>query len=580
MLRAVVVAIAGGALAAPPASWVGPIANQDMLYADSDSGVNYMPAVGNGFAATVVGSTDVYLAGVFNGYLTSSPSHRARIASPVNIAVVGAAVGHAGIDFRNATYYRRSLVPFSASCSAASTTSCTTASSAGVWVEQRWYAHRVRAPVLAMELEVLDADSMDTSALTVLFLSSNPGSPSTDLALSAVNSIAPPPPLAPFGSAVVNGTNLVPETNSTAFTVVAGATDLVPTAFPILVTAGGNTTLAFLTAFAATMDPTQAPGLAAQAASALSAARAAFINGSLHAEHVAAWATLWESGVEFAGRIDVAQAANASLYAILSSVRPDVQDSLSPGGLASNGYNGHTFWDCATWMYPPMLLLHPDIGESLIEYRLHRIPGAMAKAAGDGLNGTMFPWESALTGYEVCPSWAPTGTREIHISGDIAYMVWQYWRANQSMPWLQSVGYPLLANIAEFWISKATVDTALRSIAPGSNLTTLPADLRAQVLARAYALRTDPTAPLNIDDVIPPDEYHDHVNNSVFTNAVARMSLDAAVEAAIALGRPASEYAVWQSASPRLIMVWNAADNYHPEFAGYTGAYWAESLGL
>ena len=28
--------------------------------------------------------------------------------------------------------------------------------------------------------------------------------------------------------------------------------------------------------------------------------------------------------------------------------------SLSPGGLASNAYNGHTFWDCETWMYPSL----------------------------------------------------------------------------------------------------------------------------------------------------------------------------------------------------------------------------------
>ena len=42
--------------------------------------------------------------------------------------------------------------------------------------------------------------------------------------------------------------------------------------------------------------------------------------------------------------------------------------SLSPGGL-TNGYNGHVFWDSCTWMYPSMLLLHPDIANSILAYR-------------------------------------------------------------------------------------------------------------------------------------------------------------------------------------------------------------------
>ena len=36
--------------------------------------------------------------------------------------------------------------------------------------------------------------------------------------------------------------------------------------------------------------------------------------------------------------------------------------------------------------------------------------------------------ESAFTGVETCPNWAPTGTNEIHISSDVAISVWQYWQ--------------------------------------------------------------------------------------------------------------------------------------------------------
>jgi hypothetical protein len=87
-------------------------------------------------------------------------------------------------------------------------------------------------------------------------------------------------------------------------------------------------------------DPTQQALADWEAARALSPQ-------ALFAEHTAEWATVWQAGFEVAGRPDVAAAVNASLYYLLSSVRPDTTHSLSPGGLASNGYNGHTFWDCA-----------------------------------------------------------------------------------------------------------------------------------------------------------------------------------------------------------------------------------------
>lgn len=51
----------------------------------------------------------------------------------------------------------------------------------------------------------------------------------------------------------------------------------------------------------------------------------------------------------------------------------------------------------------------------------------------------MFPWESAVTGEEVCPESAPTGLLEQHISGDISFAYEQYWRITKDISWLNSV---------------------------------------------------------------------------------------------------------------------------------------------
>ena len=170
---------------------------------------------------------------------------------------------------------------------------------------------------------------------------------------------------------------------------------------------------------------------------------------SLYSSHVSGWNALWTSGIEVEGRRDVAVAINASLYAILSSVRDDWPYGLAPGGL-TNYYNGHSFWDTETWMYPPMLFLHPNISLGLMQYRYDRLEGARLKALtyNPPYNGTMFPWESAYSGVETCPTFAATGLREVHISGDISFAVWQEWCMRENEQWLRETGYPILIGVA------------------------------------------------------------------------------------------------------------------------------------
>jgi hypothetical protein len=69
--------------------------------------------------------------------------------------------------------------------------------------------------------------------------------------------------------------------------------------------------------------------------------------------------------------VDTARATPCR-YALLSTVRADTRYSSSPGGLATNSYNGHTFWDVETWMWPLWLTFHPDIAKAVLQYRADR----------------------------------------------------------------------------------------------------------------------------------------------------------------------------------------------------------------
>ena len=83
------------------------------------------------------------------------------------------------------------------------------------------------------------------------------------------------------------------------------------------------------------------------------------------------------------------------LYHLYSFINPNTYFGLSPMGLSGTGYNGHVFWDMDLWMYPGILAIDPNLGQSLVEYRYQRLDQAVFNAYINGYDGAMYPWESA-----------------------------------------------------------------------------------------------------------------------------------------------------------------------------------------
>ena len=59
---------------------------------------------------------------------------------------------------------------------------------------------------------------------------------------------------------------------------------------------------------------------------------------------------------------------------------------------------GHVFWDQDTWMFPPVALLHAELGRLIVGTRLRTHKAAVLYARMSGLQGARYPWESAFTG--------------------------------------------------------------------------------------------------------------------------------------------------------------------------------------
>ena len=219
--------------------------------------------------------------------------------------------------------------------------------------------------------------------------------------------------------------------------------------------------------------------------------------------HQKAWNDLWKSDITIQGDDQSQQDIHSMLYHLYSFVREGTALSPSPMGLSGLGYNGHVFWDADLWMYPALLVLHPEMAKSMMEYRFERLDAAKRNAFNHGFTGAMFPWESAGTGVEETPVWALSGPFEHHITACVGLAAWNYYCVTQDKEWLKEKGWPLLKETADFWASRVERN------GPGK---------------------------YDIKNVVAADEWAENVDNDAFTNAAAKANLQNATAAAKILG--------------------------------------------
>ncbi|WP_396590275.1 glycosyl hydrolase family 95 catalytic domain-containing protein [Allomuricauda sp. R78024] len=252
-------------------------------------------------------------------------------------------------------------------------------------------------------------------------------------------------------------------------------------------------------------------------------------------QHKKLWEELWEGDIIIEGNLQDQLDVRLALYHLYAFSRGDSDLSIAPMGLSSQSYNGHIFWDSELWMFPPLLLLNQDIARSLVNYRSDRLGKAKEKAINFGYKGAMFPWESDDTGEEATPAWALTGTFEHHITADVSIAFWNYYRVSQNLEWLKSKGYPLMKEVADYWVSRAIKNE-------------------------------DGT--YSIKNVVGANEFAPNVDDNAFTNGSAITALQYATEAAKTVGETADP--LWNKVASK-IRILKFEDGTTKEHATYNG---------
>jgi kojibiose phosphorylase len=227
--------------------------------------------------------------------------------------------------------------------------------------------------------------------------------------------------------------------------------------------------------------------------------------------HRQAWDSVWEySDIEIGGNVQAQLAVRYNLFQLLIAASPNNDQVSIPAKILSGlGYRGHIFWDTEIFILPFFTFTQPAIARNLLTYRYHTLDGARRKASDSGYKGAMFAWESAATDDEVTPLWSMPNDpyakavriwcrdREIHISADIVYAVWQYWQATGDDLWLRDYGAEIILDTAIFWMSRLEWNANLERY--------------------------------ELCGVIGADEYHEQVNNNTFTNRMVQWHLEKAV---------------------------------------------------
>jgi kojibiose phosphorylase len=226
--------------------------------------------------------------------------------------------------------------------------------------------------------------------------------------------------------------------------------------------------------------------------------------------HIEVYEELWSvADINIEGDEEADKALRFNIFHLMSSVNEnDPMVSIAAKALHGEGYKGHVFWDTEIFMLPFFIYVYPQAARTLLMYRYNMLDAARKNAALNGYKGAQYPWESADTGEEETPKWGfdymgnPvriwTGDLEHHITADIAFAVWEYFRATEDIEFMLNYGAEIIFETARFWVSRCE-----------------------------YVKELDR---YEINNVIGPDEFHEHVDNNAYTNYLAKWNIKKGLE--------------------------------------------------
>ncbi len=295
--------------------------------------------------------------------------------------------------------------------------------------------------------------------------------------------------------------------------------------------------------YIAYQDSRYAEDYAGQAVSLAEEAAAAGFD-TLLSEQEKFLADFWQdTDIEIDGDPSLQQGIRFNIFHLLQSTGHDGKTSIAAKGLTGEGYEGHYFWDCETYVFPVFLCTRPEIAKQLLTYRHSILDKARERAREMGHpKGALFPWRS-INGAECSPNY-PSGTAQYHINADIAYAVKSYWEATGDREFMEQYGLEILVETARLWY-----DLGFFCAHKGGKFC--------------------------LNFVTGPDEYTAVVNNNCYTNLMAKNNMLFAAKMARMLGGwerfglSEEEIAGWEKAGAEMYLPYDEKTGLYQQCDGF-----------
>jgi trehalose/maltose hydrolase-like predicted phosphorylase len=266
---------------------------------------------------------------------------------------------------------------------------------------------------------------------------------------------------------------------------------------------------------------------------------------NLFNENKKEWAKLWQTDIIIKGNNELQKIIHSDMFYLMCSAREGTGFSIAPMGLATSGYFGHIFWDADTYMFPPLLFMHPGMAKSMVKFRFTALKSAVENAALNNLKGAMYPWESDELGKEATPFFAyQNALGENHIVGDVALAQWQYFLGTGDTTWLREFGSKVIFATADFWLSRVS-----------------------------YNKEKDR---YEIGNVVSVSEGLTDLSNETYTNSIAKINLELAIRTSNILGIRINPQ--WFEVSKKMFIPYNAKEEYHPVYGNAKASEGATEL--
>ncbi len=174
----------------------------------------------------------------------------------------------------------------------------------------------------------------------------------------------------------------------------------------------------------------------------------------------------------------------------------DPRNNIGAKGLTGEAYSGHAFWDTETCCLPVYLFSNPKAAKNLLEFRYSTLPNAMARANDLDCKGACYPI-ATLNGNEACSLWQHAST-QFQPSTGVAFGIWHYEKVTGDKEFLYGHGIEMIVQICRFLASRGQ-----------------------------FAQKT---GRFGYYGVMGPDEFQVMVNHNCYTNLMAKLTFEYAIE--------------------------------------------------